>query len=369
MNKRIIILLRVPFLDKIPSLKTLIIYLSRQSYNITIITTQRQYYPPLTFSSDNIKLKLVKERTKRIGIPTSIKLFTKCLCMSIKEKPLYFIGGDSIANKLLSLLSKFLPIKYINFLLEYPDLADREEKEALERANYIITHDVWHKKFLLEHYDLTDDKFLFLPNASYTQEYYGKSDYLFNVLQIPKSKKIILHSGGLGPWFLCKELAELSRNWTDEYILVFHTSHNVNSSEYYREIKKENIDNKNLKFSTTPVSNENLDNLVSSAYIGVALYSLNLLSYRATYMGLAAGKIGNYLKCGLPVIATKLPSLNYIEEYQCGILINTLDEFPNAVSKINTTYDRYSMNAHRCYKELWEPTQYLEVIRKTICEY
>lgn len=74
-------------------------------------------------------------------------------------------------------------------------------------------------------------------------------------------------------------------------------------------------------FSLNPVSTYELDSLVASADVGIALYSEKELGYRATYMGLAAGKIGNYLKCGVPIIATKLLSLSYIETYQCGILV------------------------------------------------
>ena len=118
-------------------------------------------------------------------------------------------------------------------------------------------------------------------------------------------------------------------------------------------------------YSLKPVSTFELDALVVSADVGIALYSEKELGYRATYMGLAAGKIGNYLKCGVPVIATKLPSLSYIEEYQCGILIEFEKDIANAINKILSNRNRYSENAYRCYRELWYPEPYLiKVIEK-----
>jgi glycosyltransferase involved in cell wall biosynthesis len=99
--------------------------------------------------------------------------------------------------------------------------------------------------------------------------------------------------------------------------------------------------------------------MISSTDIGIALYSIDKLGYRAELMGLAAGKIGNYLKCGIPVIATKIKSLEYIEEYKCGVLINSEEQMQNAIDTIMADFANYSQNAYRCYKELWHPNNYL----------
>lgn len=106
--------------------------------------------------------------------------------------------------------------------------------------------------------------------------------------------------------------------------------------------------------------------MISSADVGLALYSEEELGYRATLMGLAAGKIGNYLKCGLPIIATRLPSLQYIEDYQCGVLINSESEIEEAIQLITSNRSVFSENAYRCYRELWQPQRYLAIIGKSI---
>lgn len=363
-NRNIVVLLRVPFLDKIPSLKTLIIYLSKRGYHITIVTSYDEMYPQFDFQLDNISICLVKQRSKTFEVPTSMKLMLKSIFIWCKKRPKFFIGGDCLANILLFRLSKLLPIKYINFLLEYPDISSSKETRSLEEASYIITHDQWHSRFLQEHYKIGIGKFLFLPNASYTPMCYEKENYLYRELNIPMDKKIILHSGGLGKWFLCKELACSTGSWPDNFVLVFHTSHIVDSSPYYKEMI-DNISEK-VHFSVRPVSNEVLDKLVASAYIGIALYSVSELGYRALYMGLAAGKIGNYLKCGIPVIASDLPSLSYIEDYKCGVLVTDVNQVGEAILSIQEDYELYSKNARKCYQELWNPDRYLAEIEKKI---
>ncbi len=363
-NRNVIVLLRVPFLDKIPSLKTLIIYLSKQGYHITIVSAYNEKYPQFDFQLDNISICLVKQRSKAFEVPTSIKLLIKSVSVWAKRRPKFFIGGDASANMLLLRLSRILPIKYINFLLEYPDINSSKETKSLECASYIITHDQWHSAFLQEHYKIGVKKFLFLPNASYTPMCYEGENYLYGELNIPMDKKIILHSGGLGKWFLCKELACSTGSWPDNFVLVFHTSHMVNTSPYYKDMIN-NIPEK-VRFSIQPVPNEVLDKLVASAYIGIALYSVPELGYRALYMGLAAGKIGNYLKCGIPVIASDLPSLDYIKKYECGVLVTDVSQVGKAILTIQEHYELYSKNARKCYQELWNPDRYLAEIEKNI---
>lgn len=363
-NNNIILLLRVPFLEKIPSLKTMVLYFAEQGFNIKIISSYDKQYPMFGNTHRNIKYSLVKKRTRKFGIPTSLKLIYKFLLEYFSHKPACIIGGDVIAN---DILSRIVPFRYVNFLLEYPTLGNLSEEESLKKSKYIITHDKWHLDFLIKEYNLDKNRILLLPNSSYTPQNYKKSKYIYESLNIRDEKKIILHSGGLGKWFLSKELAKSVMNWPDNYILVFHTSHFVKDTPYYKEmISDSEYDINRVYFSINPLPNEELDELISSTYIGVALYSIEELGYRAKYMGLAAGKIGNYLKCGIPVIATKLESLKYIEDYKCGVLIDDMKNIKNAIEYINLNYKEYSDNAHKCYSELWEPQRYLEDIRKTL---
>ena len=366
---KITLLLRVPFLDKIPSLKTLIAYLACKGVEINIISTVDGKYPISDFKEyPNIKMTLVKQRTKKFDLPTSIKLLLVALKSILFHKSDFYIGGDAMGCHLLCYLKKVISFKYINFVLEYPDINNHNELREIEAADYIITHDHWHSEFIGKYCSIKQERILYLPNASYTDVHTDHGNYLSKKLNIPYDKSILLHSGGLGEWFCCKELAHSAKDWEPSYVLVFHTSHIVENSSYFKEMKNEIGNSNKVLFSIKPVSNVELDKLVASAKIGIATYSLKHLGYRAENMGLAAGKIGNYLKCGVPVIATKVHSLSYIEDYHCGILIDNFDEINSAVKKIIADYDNYVTGAYRCYNELWHPKNYLDVIYKVLAE-
>lgn len=360
---KITILLRVPFLDKIPNLKTLVIALANKGVEIEIISTADKKYPNPDFAEyPNIKLTLVETRKKKIEMPTSLKLLFSVLRSIMFSKSNYYIGGDNVACKILCWIRNIISFKYINFVLEYPDIENKKELQNIEVADYIITHDHWHSSFLKKYCGIKENQVIYLPNASYTDTHDECSDYLSRKLNIDPDKIIVLHSGGLGKWFCCKELACSAKNWNPKYVLVFHTSHIVETAPYYSDIKKEVGNCDNIFFSTNPVPNEELDELVSSAKIGIATYSIENLGYRVENMGLAAGKIGNYLKCGVPVIATRVHSLSYLEKYKCGVLVDNTDQIEDAIKEIVNDYDNYVDGAYKCYNELWHPKKYCDKI-------
>ena len=371
--KHILLVLKEPFLDRIPSLKTLVWFLLNHNHRITLITSESNKFILLSFDHENLQIIKVKQRSKRFESPTTLKLLWKTLSFVLTRRVDYLMGGDAIGNIIDSKISRLLVKKHIFFMLEYPQIItekvqcltrlQRLENKSLEKSDIIITHDKWHKQFLLTHFNL-NNKILLLPNSSFTPEIYMESNFLQKRLGV-QGQKIVLHSGGFGKWFKCKELADSTYNWDKNVKLVFHVSHRVEDDKYFEEVYESDYRGKVL-FSLNPVSTYELDSLVASADVGIALYSEKELGYRATYMGLAAGKIGNYLKCGVPIIATKLLSLSYIETYQCGILVEKEKDIASAINKILSNRDMYSKNAHRCYRELWHPESYLKKVGEII---
>lgn len=361
----ITVVLQSPFLDRIPSLKTLIVYLSKQGHNIKVISSVSPIFPVSDLSMcPNVKQILVEQREHKFELPTKIKLLLRVLKDILFKRSDIYVGGDDGGCYLLGVFHRLLKTRYVNFLLEYPDIDDPNQLKRIENADVLITHDHWHSDFLRQHCKLDGKKILYLPNASYTDEFHGSSDYLSKRLGIDRDKVILLHSGGLDIMFMSKELAESAKDWSKEKVLVFHTSHKVENDSYYISMKQALKEHGNVLFSMKPVPNNELDELVASATIGVALYSVKELGYRAEYMGVAAGKIGNCLKCGIPVIANRLPSLSYIEDFKCGVLVDNIKEIDTACNKILAHYKEFQEGAYRCYRELWYPKQYLELIEE-----
>lgn len=379
---KIIFTHKEPIIERVPNLKALILCAANEFEQVHVITSFSNKFPKPVLSKRNISVHSVVERTKLLELPTTLKvtiyLFQLILGSIFKGNTVRYVFAGRSALILAGILNFFGFKKYVAFVVEYPSvdrlsigagsLLDRLEIKGISGGRFFITHDDWHGRVIRECFNPKKDaRYEILPNSTLSENLQRKNQFfLHERIGVKKDVRIILHSGGFGEWFSSAELAAQSCILPDNFKLVFHCSHDISKDSYYIDYLKTKNESGKIIFSKKPVSGSDLDNLVYSAYIGVAWYNTSVLGFRAEGMGLAAGKIGHYLKCGLPVIATKLPSLNYIEEFKCGILIQDLSELSAAIEKISSNHELYSQNAIKCYEELWSPDRYLSNLIKNI---
>ena len=113
-----------------------------------------------------------------------------------------------------------------------------------------------------------------------------------------------------------------------------------------------------LFLSLDVVPHDQLDVLISSADIGVALY--RDLSSSHTVISAASNKLGHYLKCGLPVIVNDYPSLERLmATYECGVCVSSPREVGQAVQQILEDYQSFRANAILAYQEKYNFDAYI----------
>lgn len=381
--RNILLVIKEPYLDKIPNLMTLIRFFDLKGDRVTIISiVNDNYLIPGFGDSSRISLYKVQPGKSRYSLPSSVKLFFHVAGFLASER-LHghsydcLIGTGYYGNLIAMFMSRFFGRIFVNHCLEYPTFKDAGDEPytykefffnnvIMKHSDYIVTHDDVHVDIISRKLGMAKDVFLVLPNSTSGSVIRSKSDLMRKNNKVDEKKTIVLHSGGLGIWFSSHELARSASGWKNDNVLVFHTSHIAEGDKYYEEMRKDEYCG-NVFFSTVPVPSEQLDDYVSGADIGVAWYNKDVLGYRCEYMGMAAGKIGNYLKCGLPVITNNFDSLSsYIHGYACGICVDSIAEIGYAVDKIKLDYARYRENAFKCYEELWNPDDYLKTIDRTI---
>lgn len=363
---------REPIVAQIPNLSALINFLAEFGHDVIILTSENKEFPRPKFESHHIRILSTKERSSKAGAPTLAKIFLGCLYLFVKsvllnEKAVFIYSGHG-AIIISNLFSFFFRKKTILFIVEYPDAIDYKsnkfsslmELSGIKKSRFYITHDHLHAKLINRLIDDEHHQYRCIPNGTRGDSILRTSDFLHKRLNIEREKKIILHSGGFGKWFSSSLLSAKSANLPNNFQMVFHCSHDISNDFYFLEYQQKKSSSDSSIISMKPVGANDLDNLVSSAYIGIAWYDLTILGARAGNMGLAAGKIGNYLKCGIPVIAPKFESLRYIEEYACGVLIDDLTELNDAIFKIDSIYSTYRANAISCYNEIWNPENLLK---------
>jgi hypothetical protein len=73
-----------------------------------------------------------------------------------------------------------------------------------------------------------------------------------------------------------------------------------------------------------------------------------------------------FIAMGVPVIASRQESFHFIEEYDCGVLVDNYDEFLAAIRHIGQHLDRMRQNCYRCFGEYIMPPDRYPRLRQAI---
>ncbi len=83
--------------------------------------------------------------------------------------------------------------------------------------------------------------------------------------------------------------------------------------------------------------------------VGVAFYRNQGDQFQL--MGISSNRLCMFLAMGIPVIVNKQPSFQFIEDYECGFMVETQEEFNQALGKILNNLEQMKANAVRCSAE------------------
>lgn len=307
-------------------------------------------------------------------IPTSLKLLATAIRLRYSQKASCFLGCDGMGNIIAALASKTTSAPYLHYSLELPPKRDRSmsfrqktEHWSCRQADLLITMDQPHADFICSETGMSLDLIALVPNTLRGPARRHPSVSLKKHLGLSSDAILILHAGGIGAAQASSQLAEAARSWNSDWQLVFHAHCDMSHEEYYRNFAQTIANEPSIHLNAQSVPPDRLDDLVSNADIGLAWYDRDLLGYRADLLGLAAGKIGRYLRNGIPVVVKNLPTISaYVEKYSCGICVDRVDQIGPAIATILSDHNKYSENALRCYEEVWRPDQHLTAIRKRL---
>ena len=374
-SQKIIVIFPPPYLDSSPGMRSLVERLADEGCEIYVLTGSSAAYTQPSFESKRIHHLPVKPRSQRSlpfrYLPLSLLLAGRALRLARRINPTWVIGALPTGLLGATTAAFATGAKAIYFSLElYPSVQTRGlaakllktlEKWANRLAEYTIIQDMYRGRQLIDDHNLDAQRVLELPNSRSGQMSKRPSDYLQRRFKIPTGDRVVLYAGGIAEWSQSADLAKSALNWPSDWHLVFH-SPQIRPNDPYLAALRAEANNGQIIFSLEPLAQQQMDELTNSADIGLALYKrgLGLNNY---LIGHSAGKICQYLRCGLPVIVSDLPSLRvWIEDYRCGICVPGPAQVQSAIEKIFTDYRQYQQNAWRCYEELLRPDRYLDVI-------
>ena len=280
----------------------------------------------------------------------------------------HIIGVDAkgviLASKFATKLNVPLIYDNIELMLSYDwsiqfQEIKKKEIEASHQAKYVIIQDPKRATALSQDNKISLNKFIYIQSGPIGPINPKKTNYWREKYALPDNVKIVLHFGNMY-WKGLEEIIDSVSQWPDSWIFITHGWHGDESKSRIDDLSKFAVPDR-VFFSANPVSRDEIQEMVNGADIGIALYFPTNLkddwnNTNIKELGLSSGKIGYYLKGGLPVIVNNGPSIaKIIQESQSGEVISDIHEIPSAILKIHQQYQNYTQNAFKLFEKIYDP--------------
>lgn len=266
------------------------------------------------------------------------------------------IGLGQIGIYIASILARHsnAPYVYINdefpssYNISHNSYWNRTERDAVCSASLLIAPDEQRIRQLCQELELDSERIAaaVIPNAITLDAPIPDIDWQER-LGLPKDCIPLLHAGSVSDWAQVPEILGSMPYWPERAVLIINGRTPVSDS-YKREITHL-VTSGRVFWTEQPLRDDELNSLVSYAAASFGLY--RDLGDNIRYIGWSSGKILRSIICGRPVIASCLPSLQFIEEHQLGCLVTHPAEIPAAVEKLVKNREAYANNCQQYAKE------------------
>jgi hypothetical protein len=226
------------------------------------------------------------------------------------------------------------------------------ELKSLGGATAIVTQAKERLGLLSEDADLDRIPVFFVPNAPYSQTVEPvDSTFFTDRFQLDSSRIVVLHAGMISPDFLSREIAVACREWPAKYALVFHEREKRDMTEAY-VASVCGVGAGRAFVSAEPLPLDQVGLVYSGAHVGLVAYADTNANVRTSWA--SSGKLGYYLKYGLPVVFVCKERPDIFDEYCFGIWVSDASQIGGALEKIMADYSGFSANARRAFGSLFD---------------
>jgi len=374
MVKRLAVLFPSGQLDRCPTLKSLALALAEQGYRVDVYTVESESCAKPAFDHPAIRVYFLWWKQRRFYEPVGLVTlaFAFWVLRELSRRDYGCVIGAGIRGLLVGALVSLVhrvPVIYhcleLYISSEHPGILfgvfKALERWSNSRCEFTIIQDSERAGILCRENGVPMDRILLLPNSPPGRASRKKSDYLQKRLGIPENRKVILCAGTIfARWAMAKELVEAAQEWPDDWVLVLHSSAAPERPEFVASLEAANTKGRAV-LSLRPVPYEELESLVSSADVGLAIY--NNTSENMYQIGLSSGKLAQYLKSGLPVVVSDFPALRRIvEQYRCGAVVAHPGQIRDALLAIFADYQSYCRGSIESFDRLFALHRYEGVL-------
>lgn len=262
---------------------------------------------------------------------------------------------DAINLMRASKIKKSTKFVYYNLEVLHPCTKNLSEhaKEAFLQQKYpeiiynsnstcLVIQDTIRAK-LLQKNGINNEKTYLIPNSYY---------FAYNSQNIgnPNNRSLIF-AGGLADW----SIEQISNSLTIFKDIDITFSGWFFEENYANTIRQRIKDYNNITLIEKKFTLTEYTDLISKHGIGFVWYSCAHSWDGITFIGRSSGKFFMYLSCGKPVIVQNLPGIAQdVQTYGLGIVIDRLEQLPEAVEEISNNYEFYQTNILKSYPQYFD---------------
>ena len=221
---------------------------------------------------------------------------------------------------------------------------NRAEKAAAAHTDLIVVPDKCRVDPLLDELALPRTHRTFaLPNAPLQRTSSAVVNWN-DRLGIPPDSKFVLHAGTVADWAQIPEVLFTIRDWPTNCVFLIH-SRSCDGLKQYRRSLMHLHEEGRVFWSTRPLTQSELSSLISAASCTLALYRNTGANFE--HVGMSSGKMMRSIVLGVPVVASRLDSLNFVEQNRLGVLVEKPYEIPKAIETVLSARQEMREN---CFK-------------------
>ncbi|MCK9224196.1 MAG: hypothetical protein M0R46_15385 [Candidatus Muirbacterium halophilum] len=331
MKKKILVIHPEGNIFNNPNLYEILVFLNK-NYNVSVLI------PKIEINQNNKDKKPPCKIIEYSNIYNEENLiFQSSMLIDFLERYLLYdydfvIGVDRLGIYLTFVIHSIYGIKYgyISYEIFFEKESSKEfkkiEKHACENIEFAIVQDEQRGLNLHKENNIALDKMIYIPVAGSKKYKYKKNYFVYDVLNIEYSKKMLIYTGSIASWS-CFELLFEQSTIPQDWVLVIHDRYG-NSFDKLKKIVN-TIPNNVYFLDIELTSNHDMHKILHSADLGLALYCTDFTSIYTGKnigdLGLSSGKISTYLQNGLPIITTYNEMLlEHIANYDIGYMIKDI---------------------------------------------
>ncbi len=100
--------------------------------------------------------------------------------------------------------------------------------------------------------------------------------------------------------------------------------------------------------------------------IGLSIYTNPAPQFQK--MGISSNRLCMFIAMGVPVIASRQESFNFLEEYDCGIIVDSYSDFKLAIQEIRTRGSILKEKCIKCFSDYIKPSERFNTLLESINE-